>query len=366
MNKTKANRNGMIELLRFFFCMGVLMFHGVKYLFGEPSLKTSFHFEPFIHGALGVEFFFIVSGLFMAAGIKKAIEREKEKQVELDMPKEEFEFMKKKVKSIFPQHVIAFILIFIVTVLTTNTSVRENLLLLFNSIPNFFLLDTSGIRVQCLNFVEWYLSVMLIVMAIIYPFAKKYYNNFVKIICPIGALLILGFLQARYHSLTGVWIWTGICYKSMLRGLAEIMLGMFLYEVGSSLSKKEITVNKKKLLTIIEVACYLACFVIIMFTFAKKYEIYIVLLLAVAIPLSFSSITYTEKIKGNFFDYLGKLTLPLYLTQLATIGIVGYVFGNLSHVSQLLILFLLSIIVSMLALKLEELIKKISMKKTTS
>ena len=81
MNKTdnkltdKSSVNGQIELLRFLFCMAVLFFHAEKYFLGEPSSLGGFKPYFFVHGAVGVEFFFVCSGFFMARSIKRSIAR---------------------------------------------------------------------------------------------------------------------------------------------------------------------------------------------------------------------------------------------------------------------------------------------------
>lgn len=62
----KKKRNGEIEILRFLFCMYIFLRHGA------PFLKmTGSDADLFARGALGVDFFFIVSGYFMAASAAK-------------------------------------------------------------------------------------------------------------------------------------------------------------------------------------------------------------------------------------------------------------------------------------------------------
>ena len=52
--KKTSPRNGKIELLRFIFCMAVLLFHCEKYVLGEPSLEDGYHLSLFCHGSMGV------------------------------------------------------------------------------------------------------------------------------------------------------------------------------------------------------------------------------------------------------------------------------------------------------------------------
>ena len=334
MIEKKTKKNNAIELLRFIYSMSVLGFHICKYLFGEPSLKKGIHFSMFPHGALGVEFFFILSGILMASSIDKELRNNDNTN---DLPKEEYNFMKKKIKAIFSYHVISFIITYITYIVVNNSGIGKSIKILISSIPSFFLLQMSGLTIHNLNHIEWYISVMLLVMAILYPFVKKYYNNFVKIVCPIIAIMLLGYLQYNYQSITGVMVYNGLFFKSFIRGLAEIMLGLFLYEVSKNLKEKEFNKKKKILLTLVEFILYILSFLMIMLTIPKSYEIMIIFIFSLALPLTFSNITYSSNIfKYKIFAFLGKITLPIYLVQLSAIWIIhkydlnnGYIISTL-------------------------------------
>ena len=91
-------RNGKIELLRFIFCMGVLFFHIDKYLLNAPvynlgPIRLSF----FHHGAMGVEFFFLVSGFFMARSVYRQLSAGSIDLADKAIAKNSLMFMKKKV-----------------------------------------------------------------------------------------------------------------------------------------------------------------------------------------------------------------------------------------------------------------------------
>lgn len=88
-----SKKNGTIELLRFIFCMDILLFHIEKYIFGEPSLKNGIHVAFFPHGAIGVEFFFLLSGCLMAKSIFEIKSRDKNGS----LVKNTLTFMKKNI-----------------------------------------------------------------------------------------------------------------------------------------------------------------------------------------------------------------------------------------------------------------------------
>jgi len=196
----KYNRNGTLELLRFVFCICILFFHIEKVMFGLSSLDNGVKFGLFTHGAIGVEFFFILSGLFMA----KSIDSKKNNYEANDIGDDFWKFLINKYKSFFLYHVIAFIILFIVTIIINEYSLSKIVITFIDSIPSIFLLQMTGIPGVALNDIEWYLSAMMISMALLYPVCKKYFNLFIKYIAPIGSVLILVYLGYTYGYLTGV------------------------------------------------------------------------------------------------------------------------------------------------------------------
>ena len=64
-NAIKMNlKNGEIELLRLIFCISVVFTH----------LNSFFNIGVFSRGTFGVEFFFLVSGYFMAKSAEKVVD----------------------------------------------------------------------------------------------------------------------------------------------------------------------------------------------------------------------------------------------------------------------------------------------------
>lgn len=60
-------RSGKIEFNRFLFCILVLIFHLNLYYLGIENFSVdNLEFTKAAHGAMGVEFFFLVSGFLMA------------------------------------------------------------------------------------------------------------------------------------------------------------------------------------------------------------------------------------------------------------------------------------------------------------
>ena len=354
-------RNGKIELLRFLFAISVLCFHVQKYLSKEIKPKGDVYFAFFPHGAMGVEFFFVLTGFLMAASVFFA----KESDRKLSTGKSTILFMGKKFMAIFPMHLIAFVFVFLATVICKHYSLEKSLYSFFHSIPGLFFVQMAGFGFNYVNNIEWYLSVMLICMCIIYPMLRKWYDTFSRVIAPLSALLILGYIMHTYGYLVGVSTWVGITYKSMLRGFSEICLGIFCFEVCRFIQSRNITPKKRLMISAIELASWVGAFGIIMFTFAYKYNIYALAFIAIGITCTFTGISYgSEVFNKKPVYYLGKLSLPIYLIQLMPIKLIPVIFEDLPLKAQMAITIIATIVLAIGLLHLTELITKTKKAKT--
>ena len=306
--------------------MAVLFFHAEKYFLGEPDKLGGFHPYFFVHGAVGVEFFFVCSGFFLARSVSRDVQKGGS-----DIGSDSVRFMLHKIRSIAPVHIIFFVISFISLIIVRSWGFAETLKRAVDSIPSFFLIQMLGFKGTSPNHVSWYLSVMLISMFVIYPFARKHYSTFVKAIAPMLALFILGHLFFKYSSLTGVMVVDGIFYKSMLRGFAEILVGMTTYEIAEWFKKGEKTRARSILITVLSIVLLAGSFVYIMFTLPARYEFLMIPVSALLLIMAHSGqgLLYGA-VNNRFSVFLGKITLPVYLAQVAGINLISYFCEDMS------------------------------------
>lgn len=319
----KSAKNGKIEFFRFVFCIIILLFHCGKQFLPKVAYGAAYRFSLFSHGAIGVEFFFLVSGWLMAKAAFKSLGINGENISSEALAKEYGSFMKRKYMSIFPQHAAAFVITVICYIVSYGLNAFQSWEYILGAIPNLFLFQMSGVYFTDPNHIEWYISAMLISMAIIYPLLRKKYFAFTRWIAPILALLIVGYLTYETGSLTGVLVWQGLCFKSLLRAFADIALGCCCFEYSRYLSNAKLSKGKIAAMTIGEILLFALCILFALLTMSLKYEAYALIALFFMVAFAFSGRTAGAKIFNNgFFYYLGKLSLPIYLTQLAAIYLV--------------------------------------------
>ena len=214
--------------------MLVVLFHCNKNLFHLISPDNySYALSP--RGYIGVEFFFMLSGYFMAAGIDKS---RRSTAVQTPLGTDSVRYIWKKYFSIFWYHIIAFVALVAVHSLINKDFSMDKL---FDVIPGALLITRTGIRFFDINGVEWYLSAMVLVMAAMYPVAKKHFDVYAKAIAPISAALIYGWLIQKYHTLSGTTIWTELGFRCMWRAAAGLNVGMFMYCCVKPLKNREWT-----------------------------------------------------------------------------------------------------------------------------
>lgn len=136
----------------------------------------------YLGGQIGVEFFFLVSGcMMMASGLRTSYTE--------GMGKGTFSFIKHKISRLLPHYYLAWLLSFIVMHIGVD-SIKAVLSDGVNSIWELLFLTQTGLSGYRANDVTWYISAMLIVMCLIYPFVYKYREEFPYFAIPVFFLMM--------------------------------------------------------------------------------------------------------------------------------------------------------------------------------
>lgn len=296
LEKIQHSKMGMIEVWRFLFML-LIMAHHMYHL----GLKGGYLFR----GAwVYVEFFFILTGGFTLRHFEK--DRLRGRSAE-NAARESVVYTLRKFSSFFGYVVIAVFLEYFLqgfALLTSGQLVK--FVLSFQNMPfEVLLLSSSGIINPKLAPV-WYLSAMFLVMPLFCYVIQKYRNIFVSIGCWLFPVLYYG--RVGVNSLRD---WP----HDMLRAFACMSLGAFAWLLSRELCKMEWKRWPKLLLTAAEVGGLL----LTVFFTGKNWELnkVMVLIFVAAAAIMFSGCSYTARVSGKVFDFLGKITLPMFLLHWA-------------------------------------------------
>lgn len=297
-----SKKNGEIEFLRFVFAMIIVVFH----------FNKSFHLNIFSWGRIGVEFFFLVTGALLGKSAKS-------KQVAKDeIPNYTYMIVKRKISSFYPYYLMAILLQMIfLRILIQKNSLKNIILNIAKALPRILLFDSAGFRMDnsIRLGVDWYLASMILSIIILYPILLYAYNWASRLIFPIIGLFGLGIMNINYGSISAhEKIIVSILDAQMVRGFCDIALGIWGYEMSQNLNKWKVTQLSKNILSVLKWICYAITIIYAYYGFNKQYSIVAFTFCLIGVIFSFSKITYNIPY-NSFTEFLGKLSLPLYLTH---------------------------------------------------
>lgn len=335
----KSKRNGKIEILRFVFCLCVLFYHINNDLWGgEKVLADGLSF--FSHGRTGVEFFFLVSG-YLAA---KSAAKYKASENRPSIGRSTYDFMLKKVKSVFTPHIILCTL----TVILLTVDGKMTFDKFLDKLPSLFFLQATGITDNYFIAVEWYICAMLFALVIIYPMLLKSFDFTSRVIAPVGSSLLIGYMISKYDKLPSSLVPDPIISPSNLRGLAVILLGVFCYTLSEEIKCLDLKKQYRFVLIAVENVCWIISLYFMVSTIQKKYEGIIVYVLALAVTLTFSR-SFDNKLYNNpFVMYLGKVSLTVYLSQNLVRNFVKFNIPSASNLQYVILVTILTVIMGIL------------------
>lgn len=309
------SRIGELDVLRFVFALEIVLHH--------------FETGTFPFGAIGVEFFFILSGLLMARHAEKWSSSANGGGRALALVADEtWVFLKGKFRTFYKYYLFAFVFNVIVrSIIVNHTAVETVIMRLLKSIPTITLsfMAFTGRDASFYVYTTWYLSAMLIAMFILYPFLLRNYRFAVKIIFPILTIFLLGYGYVTYTNnyIASIDTWIGWIYSGILRAVSEIALGATLYYVSTEVLHNEIMMKRARrpvtraLLTLAKVCCYgivliYAAKTIFGLQFARSFSMHALLFCGIGVFLSYCGLGWTIPDCG-FTRYLGKISLPIYI-----------------------------------------------------
>ena len=310
---TGNKRSGELDLLRMVFILEVVLYH----------FKTgTFPYR------IGVEFFFVLSGLLMARHAeKRVISTEEGGSRDLGLEADEtWSFMRGKIRSFYKYYLIAFVIrVFVRSIIVNRLSVATIVMRLLKSIPTLTLTFFGINGVSTANYINstWFLSAMLIAMFILYPILLRNHRFAVKIVFPILTLFILGYEYTTNQTIGENNAWTGLTYFGILRAVSELAFGGTLYYISTEITGNAAFMKRaqrplnRTLLTLCKVICYIIPLMyahkyVFGHKFAENFDLHALLILGIGILLSYSGLGWSVP-DSKLTRYLGKITLPIFI-----------------------------------------------------
>ena len=184
-------RNGEIDILRFIFAICIMGIHFE--VLGNNLFPNAY---------IGVEFFFLLIGYFMAKRFSKNMLYEIS-----SIPEISLRYIFSKVGRIYQYFLVAFSTNIVIQAVMNHWSVRMTLANTIRSLPDLsfthLVLKTDD-RLYITG--SWFLSAMFISMMIVCPLYLLLRNWSSKVVFPISAIMIWGYILRGFnYQLTEVW-----------------------------------------------------------------------------------------------------------------------------------------------------------------
>lgn len=347
--------NGELDFWKFAFCLAILFFH-----IGETYDGKDFFMK---WGKYAVEMFFMVSGYFMCISARKA----EEQHLDLSLGRETAGFIIGKVKKILPAYLYCYVVGLGVWFITTGSDIIQHdgikklFLAVVKMIPNFLLLNMSGIGGTRVITLTWYISAMLIAMLAIYPLLRKYKDTYLMIIAPLSALLISGYFYkvAGYKGFSNM---DGIICHGILRAVVGINIGCIVYVLVEYMKQVNYSRIKKVWLAIAELILYAIVFYLMDEGGGKSvYNTNILLLVALAITASKQS-AISALFDNKLSKFLGSMSLYIYLCQSPGRVLIHHLYPKLSYTKGVMYVVGLTLLLSIIGMAVIKLVTQIKNK----
>ena len=339
MAKPSKPRNNIVEFFRFIFSLLVVGYH-VQMTYEDDV------YDIFENGAIAVEYFFLLSGYFLARSLEKLAKDEK-----TNFFLKIYYFMKNKITALLNVHVLAIVAIIIVIACCDTKSFAD---IFVPGIPSIFLVHMiivwSPDFDKALIVPEWYISSMLICML----FMVFFYLLFCKILKGIYCTLILIGILIIIALITGLatsWKFNqNLIYN--FRAWSEMCIGMLSYYVSLPIKANTYSDCVIIILKIVEMVGYVVPAIVGIIPYNLDFKTYAlgVIFIFVAVFITFAekgNVVQNEKV--NFvFGYLGAISLPIYLFHPVIISLIDYLKKDMPKYAKHLIVFPSSIVLAFL------------------
>ena len=336
--------NPEIDLLKFCFAIMIVYVH----------LASQMGYPYFLNGNFGVEFFFMVSGFYLAKQV-----REKEG----DTTDRCLTYVKRRITGIYPFLLVGLVMGIAEHLIYAGT--QDIGTYLTYSLSELLLIQIYGYPTSGAVGVLWFSSAMMAAIVILYPCIKYGKRYFVRLLSLLIGLLLYGYMFQATNTVSYPMTFLGPVSKGLMRAVGSMCFGVFAYGLISE-TREETFKRKRILLRIGNILAYLVVFLVM--TFAADDSPYVFFLIPVLLFAVCTSLSgWLPFFKASWFTklcrYLGTLSLPIYMIQYPIVRILSHHIASLRMKVNYIILFLAVFAVSAAVDAVIRLIRKGAVKK---
>lgn len=326
-----SSRCGSVELMRFVIAITICIYH-----YNIKLIPLSY---------LGVEFFFILSGFFLAKKAKTVLMHGLSFQ---DVFWRYLISIKKQYYKLV-LWVLPCVLIAAYFTLSTGKGYKVNI---FDLILELLCLDAFGFSFDRIIHQGWFISSLFLATVIVNLYLLKSYELFSHVISPVVSLFIYSFLLSEYGTLnltlvdkTSIFISAGL-----LRGVAGLCFGVFVF----TLYEKYVDLLDKYNMS----DCSILSALMILFLFyvgdlnhiCDSPDFFLLLVFSVVIVSCLSGHgRFNRMCQTSFFTLLGTISIPVYLLHQSffKLGFANQIF-NISTTVDMFVDIIMVVIISFL------------------
>lgn len=318
----KENKKSFVEAWRFLAAILLLIHHGRMFDYPTPH---------FYMGWIYVEFFFMLTGYFTMKHFSNVEYYSLDNIAKASIRYTFFKFIK-----LIPYTTIA---IFITYIVINKGNYSGNNII--NMVLEMTLLYPGDIILGPI----WFLRVLIIVFPLFCILCQIKSKSFIYILSFLYTIL--------YYNYTGV-LHEQYFPGNIFRAIAGLLLGVLIYGISESIKKANLHKYQAFLLNILEVVLYVIIFVL---TYTNRIcFLFILACMFVATIIFFSEKTYTSNFSSKIVNYLGKISMVIYIIHVP----IGYILKGMDISSEYIVLIwcITSVIIASIMYCVIENIKK--------
>lgn len=277
------------------------------------------------HGYIGVEFFFIMSGFFLRKSFRNS-------------DKNMLSYARRRIRKLYPHYILSFAIMLGVSVLT-GVYVKES----YNCVAEVFMLQNLGFTRGGVNYPCWYLSVLFWGSLLLFGCMKYLGRPINTAILTMLPIFYYGYSIIFEDGRAEIWNTAHGVYLPLIRGLADLSLGIILYNIYEILQRKKLY-RFKMAVCVTEIVSFLL--VIALIVCPLNLDVVTVLMISIFILATLNEQSILECI-GRFriVQWISQYEYAIFLNHAVIVMLFRkYIIGVIEWRVSIILLLLLGVV----------------------